>query len=437
MYSIPQLNEKTVKQLRQIARELSCATGNERERANKAQLIDWIIEAQQNEVAKDLLTVIEKGELDTSGLIEGENKQDEQENKDDEECEQDASEPDLKQKVAEMKARKKELDKQFESAQEQEPEEPEAPEAPASTDPLAQAIAQAIQPYMEQKLDEDQVQELIEKNSSANGKIIIENKERVSVKIDRQHFKFELLLKVASTGVNPMLVGPAGTGKTHASKSLAEALQLSFDAFSVSPMTSKADLFGYKDANGNYHSTALVRQFTFGGVCLGDELDAGNAGALTGINMATANGMMATPEGMKERHDDFIFIACANTYGQGANRQYVGRNQLDSATLDRFAFIDWGYDESIEAMEAGLKKSAPKFDIMQGGEVTPEAWFERATKVRHAVDKLQVRHVVGRAVRNGIKLCQAGIGLDHLDSMLLWRGLSEDQVSMIKAESGV
>jgi len=234
-----------------------------------------------------------------------------------------------------------------------------------------------------------------------------------------------------------MLVGPAGTGKTHASKSVSEALQVSFDAFSVSPMTSKADLFGYKDANGNYHSTALVRQFTFGGVCLGDELDAGNAGALTGINMATANGMMATPEGMKERHEDFIFIACANTYGQGANRQYVGRNQLDSATLDRFAFIDWGYDESIEAMEAGLKKSAPAFDILAGGEVTPEQWFERATKVRHAVDKLQIRHVVGRAVRNGIKLCQAGIGLDHLDSMLLWRGLAEDQVNMIKAEAGV
>jgi len=434
MHTIPQLNEKTVKQLRQIARALSCATGNERERANKAQLVEWIIEAQQNEVAKTLPTVIEKGELDTSGLIEGESKQDEQENKDDEEREQDASEQEAseqskkewKEKAYNILQEKAEA----ESAQEQE-------QAPASNDPLAQAIAQAIQPYMEQKLDEDQVQELIEKNSSASGKIIIENKERASVEIDRQHFKFELLLKVASAGVNPMLVGPAGTGKTHASKSVSEALQVSFDAFSVSPMTSKSDLFGYKDANGNYHSTALVRQFTFGGVCLGDELDAGNAGALTGINMCTANGMMATPEGMKERHEDFIFIACANTYGQGANRQYVGRNQLDSATLDRFAFIDWGYDESIEAMEAGLKKSAPKFDILAGGEVTPEAWFERATKVRHAVDKLQVRHVVGRAVRNGIKLCQAGIGLDHLDSMLLWRGLAEDQVNMIKAEAGV
>jgi len=405
MYTIPQLNEKTVKQLRQLAREMNCSTGDQRERANKAQLVGWIIEAQQNEFEKDLPVVIAKGELDTSGLIEGESKQEDQE--------QDASE---------------------QEASEQEPEESQKP---ASTDPLAQAIAQAIQPYMESKVDKEQVEQLIQESSASAGKIIIENKERVSVEIDRQHFKFELLLRVGSAGVNPMLVGPAGTGKTHASKSLAEALQLSFDAFSVSPMTSKADLFGYKDANGNYHSTALVRQFTFGGVCLGDELDAGNAGALTGINMATANGMMATPEGMKERHDDFIFIACANTYGQGANRQYVGRNQLDSATLDRFAFIDWGYDESIEAMEAGLKKSAPAFDILAGGEVSPEQWFERATKVRHAVDKLQIRHVVGRAVRNGIKLCQAGIGLDNLDSMLLWRGLAEDQVNMIKAEAGV
>ena len=414
MHTIQQLNEKTVKQLRQIARELFCATGDQRERANKAQLVEWIVEASKTQ------------ELDTSGLIEGESKQ--------EASEQEASEqePDsVPVKVEGKRASEIDWESKFDNEQEQESQEP------ASTDPLAQAIAQAIQPYMESKVDKEQVEQLIQESSASAGKIIIENKERASVEIDRQHYKFELLLKVASAGVNPMLVGPAGTGKTHASKSLAEALQLSFDAFSVSPMTSKADLFGYKDANGNYHSTALVRQFTFGGVCLGDELDAGNAGALTGINMATANGMMATPEGMKERHEDFIFIACANTYGQGANRQYVGRNQLDSATLDRFAFIDWGYDESIEAMEAGLKKSAPAFDILAGGEVSPEQWFERATKVRHAVDKLQIRHVVGRAVRNGIKLCQAGIGLDHLDSMLLWRGLAEDQVNMIKAEAGV
>jgi hypothetical protein len=32
----------------------------------------------------------------------------------------------------------------------------------------------------------------------------------------------------------------------------------------------------------------------------------------------------------------FVCIAAANTFGTGADRQYVGRNQLDESTLDRF-----------------------------------------------------------------------------------------------------
>jgi cobaltochelatase CobS len=39
----------------------------------------------------------------------------------------------------------------------------------------------------------------------------------------------------------------------------------------------------------------------------------------------------------------------ANTFGTGADRQYVGRNQLDESTLDRFRIgqIERDYDSEI------------------------------------------------------------------------------------------
>ena len=36
------------------------------------------------------------------------------------------------------------------------------------------------------------------------------------------------------------------------------------------------------------------------------------------------------------KHEDFVAIGAANTFGAGADAQYVGRNALDAATLDRF-----------------------------------------------------------------------------------------------------
>ena len=202
-------------------------------------------------------------------------------------------------------------------------------------------------------------------------------------------------------------------------------------------MTTEAKLLGYMDANGKYHDTALVRCASEGNVFLMDEMDAGNAGVLTVANMVSANGQFAVPTGMRAKHQDFVFLAGANTYGTGANRQYVGRNQLDAATLDRFAVINWDYDEGLEASRVGMNIKSPEFDIERGGLVTPEQWFIRAQAMRKAVDRLQMRHVIGRAVVDGAKLASAGIGLDWLDAMFLQRGLDEADFNKLKIEAGV
>lgn len=252
--------------------------------------------------------------------------------------------------------------------------------------------------------------------------------------IARQHRQFPLLLATVAARVPAFLVGPAGTGKTSAAHAVADALGLTYGAMSVGPMTSKADLFGFVDATGAYRDTELVRRATDGGVFLFDELDAGHAGVLTAVNMLLANGQFATPQGMRDRHPDLVPVMALNTYGNGADRQYVGRNQLDAATLDRGAVIAWGLDEGLEAAMIGVAEPSTPVDIGTGGIPTPEQWLSRVRAFRAAVDKLGLRMVVSpRAVMYGHRMAATGIGMDHLTDALLYKGASPDVRTKINA----
>lgn len=253
----------------------------------------------------------------------------------------------------------------------------------------------------------------------------------------RLHYKFPLLLAAAKAGVNCIaLVGPAGTGKTKSSSMVAKILGLPFEATSFGPMTSKADLFGFVDANGRYHDTSLVRTATKGGVFLGDEFDAGHAGVSTAMNMVTANDVFAIPTGMVEKHKDFVAIVAMNTYGNGANRVYVGRNQQDGATMDRCVVIDWDQDQGLEAEICGVPGiSSPKFDIKAGGTLSPDQWLNRVWKIRKAIDDLGIRHIVStRASVHGVKLFAQGVGQAHVEQMCIWKGLDADAKTKINSK---
>lgn len=160
--------------------------------------------------------------------------------------------------------------------------------------------------------------------------------------------------------MNTLLVGPAGCGKTTMARKAAEALGLRFGHITLSAGMSEGHLLGRllptgKGGQFEYNLSQFVDFYENGGVYLLDELDAADANTLLVINTALANGEMAVPartaNPVAVRHPDFVCIACANTFGNGANRQYVGREQLDAATLDRFraAFITCDYDSNIES----------------------------------------------------------------------------------------
>ena len=156
--------------------------------------------------------------------------------------------------------------------------------------------------------------------------------------------EFEKIALAVFTGENTMLFGPAGCGKTHLCGQIAKGLDMRFAFCSLTAGITEARLVGRFvpiGANGTfqYVPAQFVDFYKSGGLFLLDELDAADTNVMLTINAALANGHMATPdpdEPIIQRHPNFRCVAAANTWGHGSDRMYVGRNQLDAATLDRF-----------------------------------------------------------------------------------------------------
>lgn len=170
--------------------------------------------------------------------------------------------------------------------------------------------------------------------------------EKLPAKI--RHESTDLILKYVATRTPLLLVGPAGSGKTHIAIDCAEILQLPHYSISVNEQTSKSDFLGYVDANGKIVETNFRRAYEKGGVFIIDEIDAGNPNILTVINSALANSFCPFPDKMVDRHENFVCVCTANTFGDGESLQYIGRNILDSATKDRFASVTINYSDSLE-----------------------------------------------------------------------------------------
>ena len=162
------------------------------------------------------------------------------------------------------------------------------------------------------------------------------------------HEAFDDIVKNLANGIPVYLVGPAGSGKNVLCKQVAEAMGLKF--YFTNAVTQEYKLTGFTDAMGNYQETQFYKAFKDGGLFMLDEIDASIPEVLTILNAALANGYFdfPAPIGYVEAHPDFRVVAAGNTAGHGADMQYVARNQLDGATLDRFAPIEVTYSPTIE-----------------------------------------------------------------------------------------
>lgn len=278
-----------------------------------------------------------------------------------------------------------------------------------------------LQTKLEQKIDSSVDGELKELREEVKRKKTLEVKigDKVTKVEGLKHKQLEQLINYALLRLSPLLVGMAGTGKTHAAEQVAGALDLPFYSISVGAQTTKTDIMGYQSASGEYIRTHFRDAYENGGVFLMDEIDAGNANVLITINAALSNGLAAFPDAMVKKHDDFVFIASANTFGNGANRQYVGRNQLDAATLDRFAIIEWLIDDALEESLAHGKLG--------------KAWYMAVKAARDYVAEKNIRALISpRATQKGSKLLDIGQPLDEVIDATMLGSVPDDKKTDVR-----
>lgn len=239
-------------------------------------------------------------------------------------------------------------------------------------------------------------QELAGKIATAELKVTINKMPPITIK--RSHVMLKESLRRIGAGFgNLLLVGPAGSGKSTLASQLATTMKRKFGFLSLSGGTTEGQLLGRLTSTGKYLPSLFVQLYEHGGVFLLDEVDAADPNVLLVLNSALANGHLAVPSRVDsptaKRHDDFILLCAANTWGTGADFQYVGRNQLDAAFLSRFAgaVLAVQYDEVLERA------------------LTTAKWYEQFLSVRTRVAEYKLRRVLGtRELLAGHKLLEAG-----------------------------
>ena len=227
------------------------------------------------------------------------------------------------------------------------------------------------------------------------------------------HNKFEEILKIVSKNVPLMLTGPAGAGKNYTLEQVAKALNLPF--YFTNAITQEYKLTGFIDAGGKYQETQFYKAFKEGGLFFLDEVDASVPEALIILNSAIANGYFDFPNGRVDAHKDFRVVCAGNTYGTGADMVYVGRNALDGATLDRFAVIDFDYDEEVEKQLA--------YD---------DELYSFIKSLRNTIREASLRYIVSmRATINATKLLEIGLPKKDILKSVIIKNMQPDDLNVI------
>lgn len=266
-----------------------------------------------------------------------------------------------------------------------------------------------------------------------------------TVDVGRQHMMFANLLVTANavkgSGV-PMMVGPAGSMKSSAIAPIAKAMGLRFLPFVCGQSHDETDFLGYTDANGRFvDKWGFADFYENGGIIFLDEVGNLSANGATSLNGLISNDVATFASGkVIKRSPNCIFIAADNTFGRGADAMYIGRSQLDAATLNRMVYLPWETDWSLVGDLYGLTIKGDKPDYAQPGKprtITDKdcaEWGEFIKSLFEIVAAKKIAAAIGtRQVINGLKMLLAGIDRKLVEYAVIWAHMDDADAAIVRA----
>ena len=226
-------------------------------------------------------------------------------------------------------------------------------------------------------VDEDKVREVASEEAqkvaekaleNAIKPIVVNNEfEQETVVIENTHSEFAKCLRTVRVHRRALLHGDTGTGKSQIVKGIAEALGYGdkYRIVSCTSETSIYDLIGCRDANGDFHTGAVLEAYEGGMLLFLDEFDALDPSTGVALNAyleanTTECGVsQRTDKPLAKRGEGFLPMVAVNTLN-GMTSDYSGRMKQDVATLGRFPSITRVHVDYCKALESRILGSAPK-----------------------------------------------------------------------------
>lgn len=196
-------------------------------------------------------------------------------------------------------------------------------------------------------IQQKDIKEEIEKEKQKSEiKEMRKTEESLKVDFDKLSNEDQILATINAEINNIWMVGPAGCGKSTMARNIATKLNLPYLCISCGIGTSATEFVGYKYPSRE--ATKFAEYYNKPSIILIDEMTALDPAVAQVLNAALANNEIETTTGTIKRNEQCIIIATSNTFGNGANRQYVANNQLDASTIDRFVGGIIEVDYSVE-----------------------------------------------------------------------------------------
>jgi len=219
--------------------------------------------------------------------------------------------------------------------------------------------------------------------------LVLQRHDGIKVKLDLAHETMPRLIKRINARINTYVYGPAGTGKTHAALQACASCGIPQDSIyleSCNPFYTPHDYRGFENALGNYTESALYRFLNTDGPAafIIDEFDRQRPDAPSVLNSLLAQGFITFPNGEKKiLTADKVILALGNTNMRGGSTAYSAASRQERSTIDRFTFLYWGIDETLERTIA--EKMAEKHPQLAA------KWHDWVKSVRRFIAKPENR----------------------------------------------